>query len=214
MSAANEAAINAFIGASGSGKSSRIKIELAALRPTRLLVWDVKREWSPLGLDSFDSLAGLAKVLFKRKKFALAFHPIRSTKAMREQFSTFCKLADAAGDLVCVNEELADVTLAGWAPEGWSMLTRQGRHSKMVIYGTTQSPASIDKTFLANASRISCGALGSLSDVKTMANMMMVDKARILSLLPMQFINLDKSTREITEGTTDKKIIEGLKRIT
>lgn len=202
------------MGASGSGKSSRIKLEIAAARPQRLLVWDIKREWSPLGLEAFDSMAKLAKALLTRKKFALAFHPIRSTKAMREQFSTFCKLADQAGRMCFVAEELSDVTLSGWAPEGWSMLTRQGRHSEMTIYATSQSPASIDKTFWGNTTRISCGVLGSASDVKTLANVLMIDKAEIVSLLPMQYIDLDKRTRTITRGTTDEKIIRALKRLT
>lgn len=214
MSAANEAAINAMMGASGSGKSSRVKLEIAERKPARLLVWDPKREYSPLGLDAFDSIAELGRAAFKRKRFALAFHPKRTRTAMRDQFSVFCKIADAAGDLTAVCEELADVTLANWAPEGWSMLTRQGRHSRMILYGTSQSPAAIDKTFWGNATRISTGVLGSKSDVATLADVLMVDKREVFDLLPMQWINLDKATREVTRGTTDKNKIVALKRLT
>ena len=183
------------------------------MKPRRLVVWDPKHEWAPLGLRSFDSMIELGRAMLKSKRFAFAFHPIRTTKAMRSQFSTWCKFADEAGDLVCVAEELADVTLPGWAPDGWSMLTRQGRHSAMKIYGTSQSPALVDKTFFGNCSRLSCGALGSMSDVKTMAGVLMVDKTEILTLEAMQFIDLVKSPRILTRGTTDRQKIERLKRI-
>ena len=93
------------------------------------------------------------------------------------------------------------------------MLTRQGRHSAMKIYGTSQSPALVDKTFFGNCSRLSCGALGSMSDVKTMAGVLMVDKTEILTLEAMQFIDLVKSPRILTRGTTDRQKIERLKRI-
>ena len=213
MSAAHGVSIAGFFGSSGSGKSSRIKLELAAAKPRRLVVWDTKHEWAPLGLTSFDSLGAMARAMLKAKRFAFAFHPIRTPKAMRAQFSTWCKIADQAGDLVCVAEELADVTLPGWAPDGWSMLTRQGRHSAMKIYGTSQSPALVDKTFFGNCSRLSCGVLGTLSDVKTMAGVLMIDKAEILALESMHYIDLMKSPRLLTRGVTDIEKIKRLRRI-
>ncbi len=213
MSTDGEARIYAMMGASGSGKSARTKLEIAERKPPRLMIWDPKREYSPMGLDAFDSLSELGRAAFKRKRFALAFHPKRTKSEMRDQFSTFCKIADAAGDLTAVCEELSDVTLPGWAPDGWSMLTRQGRHSRMTLYGNSQSPAAIDKTFWGNTTRICTGVLGTASDVKTLADVLMIDKADIFRLLPMQFINLDKGTREVTRGLTDKNKIAELKRL-
>ena len=61
VSSRNVANIRAVLGASGSGKSSLIKLELLEARPRRLIVWDPKREYGKLGLDhTWVKLAPLA----------------------------------------------------------------------------------------------------------------------------------------------------------
>ena len=45
MSVKNEPSIEAYIGATGSGKGVSIKKRLGALKPRRLLIWDPRNEY-------------------------------------------------------------------------------------------------------------------------------------------------------------------------
>lgn len=200
MSARNQANIGAILGASGSGKSSLIKLELMHERPARLVVWDPKREYGRHA-HSLAKLEELARAM-RRGTWSLAFTPAGSRKAMRAQFDVFCKLANAARDCWCVVDELADVTEPNWAPEGWETLTRQGRHAGVTIRGASQRPADIDKSFYGNASRIAVFRMNAEGDVTRMAEILGVARDDVRNLKPLAFIERDM----LTGKRTPKKI--------
>ncbi len=201
MSSRNVASIAAILGASGSGKSSLLKIETVREKPDRLMVWDPKREYGAFG-DACDTLAELGRRAFAARRFRLIFHPARTRKAMRDQFSTFCRIADHARDVRVIADELADVTEPNWAPEGWEMLTRQGRHAGIAIMGASQRPADVDKSFYGNASRVVAFRLNAEGDVDRMAKILGVPGDQVRALQPLEYFD-----RDMRSGAVVKKIL-------
>jgi len=208
--ARNSVSIGAILGASGSGKSSLMKLELLALDPPRLLVLDPKCEYGPYGSrvpgarsapSSLEDLVVKVAGAGSGGGFKLVFRPMLSRGAMRNQFNVFCQVAERAANCFVVVDELADVTEPGWAPEGWERLTRQGRHAGITIRGASQRPAEVDKSFYGNASRVAVFRMNAPSDVERCANLLGVEKRRIQELAPLEWIERDM----LTGRTEDKK---------
>lgn len=193
-----KASITAVMGASGSGKSLFIKQELARTRPARLIVWDPLGEYAAHG--QVMHLLSHALQAASAKSFAIVFRPVADQRQAQGQFNVLCQIAYAAGNLTFVAEELAFVTSASWAPAGWSALTLKGRHKGLRIYGASQRPASIDKNFFGNASRIRTGRLNFARDITTLADVLAVPRDQIHALKPLEWIDRDMATGKISTG--------------
>lgn len=175
-----------------------MKLELLAVRPARLLVWDPKREYDAFG-QACDKLGELVR-LASRRSFAAIFRPQRSRAAMRKQFNVFCQAAERAGNCWVLVDELADVTEPNWAPEWWEVLSRQGRHAGITIRGASQRPADIDKSFYGNASHLAVFRMNAEGDVDRCAKLLGVPRHQVLELRPLEFI-----TRDMLTGEREKK---------
>lgn len=201
---ANKAQIYCVLGASGSGKTTFAMRELQRTKPRRLLIWDTKGEFAREGYAiEKSSLGEVAKILVEAGKaggFSIAYRPNGDAKAMKRQFNTFCLLAFHRKSLTLVAEELADVTTANHAPEGWRKVTSQGRTEGVTIYGLSQHPASIDKHFFGNASYVRTGRLNYESHVKAVANVMGVTAEQIRAMLPLEWLARDMNNGKITQG--------------
>lgn|SRR5574340_710014 len=199
-----EADITAYIGASGSGKSAAMKQRIAAAKPSRLMVWDPQGEYAPLfRVRPIKAMKDVHAALMRAGTgpALLVFDPAPDPKVMVDQFDAFCTLAYAAGGgMWLLAEELSDVTTAGWAPGGWSMVSRKGRHKGMTVLGATQRPAAVDKHFFGNASRVRCGRLNYDADVRTMGNVLRVPHEDIGNLQPLEYIERDMKTGVTTRG--------------
>lgn len=169
MSVANRAQIEAYIGASGSGKGVSIKRRLSELKPPRLLIWDARAEYGAQA-QGVNDLGELVRHVARAGAgpFRLRYVPGPRVK-LPEAFGIVCRLAFQAGGLLFLAEELSDVTTAGWAPPAWRQITTQGRHRGLHVLGAAQRPSLIDKTFLGNCTLIRCGALGYEADRRAMA---------------------------------------------
>lgn len=169
MSVSNVARIEAYIGASGSGKGVSIKRRLSELRPARLLIWDARAEYGAHA-QAVTDLGELVRHVARAGAgpFKLRYVPGPRVK-LPEAFGIVCRLAFQAGGLVFLAEELSDVTTASHAPPAWRQITTQGRHRGLHVLGAAQRPSLIDKTFLANCTLIRCGALGYEADRRAMA---------------------------------------------
>ncbi len=201
--ARNEAKLDAIFGAQASGKSSLMKIETARSRPARLMIWDPKGEYDAFG-QGVDDLRELVRGTWA-KTFRLVFQPALSRKAMRVQFNVFCKAASQAKRVRLIVDELADVTEPNWAPEGWEIVTRQGRHAGLEIQGASQRPADVDKSFYGNATRIVVFRLNAEGDVDRMAKVLRVPRDQVTELRPLEYLERDMRSGVVTKKNLSAK---------
>ncbi len=184
--------IEAYIGASGSGKGVSINRRLLELKPPRLLIWDPRSEYGKHAQAVNLSAAVRTVAASAGAGFRLrVVHDGRTPPA--DAFGLVCKLAFTAGDLVLLAEELSDVTTASHAPAAWRQCITQGRHQRLHVIGAAQRPALIDKTFLGNCTYIRCFTLRYADDRVAMAKALDVPLVQVSAL-------------ETTEGTSSTTI--------
>lgn len=203
----NQAAFVAVIGSTGSGKSHFVKRVLAE-KPERLMVWDAMREYGHAGKVIKGKTSDLVAALRKagRGSFSLVYQPTKETEAkMRDQFAIFCRAALAVGRVMLVVEELALVTKAGYSPPGWLEVVTGGRHYGLIVVGTSQRPALLDKTFFSNCTMIRVGKLTSAGDKKALSDAIDVPVDMLRELKPRQWLIKNLVTGELTgEGITKR----------
>lgn len=208
--------IEAFIGTSGSGKGIGIVRRVAELKPARLVIWDPRAEYAAQA-GAVRDLPALVEALRRAGKgpARVRYVPGSGVK-LAEAFGLVCDVAFTWGDCVFIAEELSDVTTPGWAPGPWRRCITQGRHRGLHVIGAAQRPTLIDKTFLANCTRVRCCAVGYDSDRRTMARELRVSEAAVDALQAMHdheagrhaldYLERDRSTGALTAG---KITIEG-----
>lgn len=194
------AAIEAYIGASGSGKSRSMRARVQAANPRRMVIWDPMDEYAEIA-PRMGSLVATFQAAAQgyRARYVPAGGPPYKT-----QFSAFCAAAYAlggkVGELWVIVEELADVTGPSYAPGHWARMTRSGRHQGLTILAATQRPATVDKSFLGNASMVRCFRLNWATDVKVMAGLLMVSDRELVALTPGQWVQRDMRTGALQRG--------------
>lgn len=201
----NKAAIVAAIGASGSGKSLWIKQQLRKGRARRLIIWDPQAEYGEFGTVCASRAAMTEAAITAGAKGAaqMVYQPTGALSAYIEQFDFVCQVAYAWGNCTLVADELGDVTKPGWAPDGWSMVIRKGRHMGLTVIGAAQRPAIIDKTFFGLATLVHCGRLNYAADLKVMADVLAIQSAELVELLPLEWIERDMQTGKTRRGRVD-----------
>lgn len=167
----NNTQVIAVMGARGSGKSAWIKKQVRAGSPRRLLVWDPQDEFTAFGRPVTDP-ADLARSVRGAGEgdFRLVFQPGKLMSTYAGKFDLWCEIAYLAGDCCVIVDELGDVTEPSRAPDGWSVLSRKGRHRNVMMFGAAQRPANIDKDFIGNCTLVHCSRLAYETDIKVMAN--------------------------------------------
>lgn len=177
----NKPCIEAYIGATGSGKGVSIKRRLKTLGAKHLLIWDPRDEYGAEA-PSYSDRRSLTLAFHGKKGRIKARYVANDREKLADQFDFVCRLAFDVGNMTFLAEELSDVTQPSWAPPAWRKLLTQGRHKAMVILGAAQRPAMIDKAFLGGCTYIRCFTLRYPQDRKAMADAMDVDRARIDAL--------------------------------
>jgi hypothetical protein len=124
----------------------------------------------------------------------------------KENFAIFCRLAwvwgrHRPGSIVI--DEIADVTTVGKAPAEWGEIARKARAFGTDVIVTTQRPQEADKTAQGNAGLFHCGRMSDADDQAYVAKRLLggVDVGLVRSLLPLQWIERDARTLQITTGT-------------
>lgn len=182
MSVLNKPKIDAYIGASGSGKGVSINRRLKELKPPRLLIWDPRDEYEGHA-KPFSKLADLLKSVRGKSRGAFKARFVPGGAAnLADSFGLLCEVAFAAGDMVFLAEELSDTTTASHAPAAWRRVITQGRHKGLHVIGAAQRPALIDKTFLGNATYIRCFTLRYRDDRLAMSRALDVPESDIATL--------------------------------
>jgi len=208
MDNSNKPSLRLYCGATGSGKGVSLREYMRGLRPARLLVWDPLGEYGDLVTATTSNLGDVARQA-KGKAFKVAYYPGPDARTYDEKFAIICRIAFAAGRLVMLVEELADVTSPTHAPMAWRQCTKKGRHAGLQIVAATQRPADIDKHFLGGCTYIRCFTQRFPADRKAMAGAMSVPVADIEGLHTIEqgnvtvlnWIERDFRTGKTTRGS-------------
>lgn len=206
MDNSNKPNLRLYCGATGSGKGVSVREYLERAKPPRMLVWDPLGEYAKFGKTT-TKLSDLAQGA-KEQKFRLVYLPGPDVKAYEDKFAVFCRIAFAAGNLVMMVEELADLTGPSHAPMPWRQCTKKGRHAGLQIIAATQRPADIDKHFLGGCTYIRAfsqrfpqdrkamsGAMGvPLADLEALETVERADGKTVLNWIERDF-RLGKTTR-------------------
>lgn len=199
----NQANIWAVIGASGTGKGLWIKEQLAALQPSRLVIWDFMDEYSDHARPSatLDAIRRDMILAGKSGPLRVRYTPKGTgEKALRKEFETLCELVYAWGGCVYVAEELSNVTTPGWAPPAWRKMSTSGRHVGVTLIGVTQNPALIDKTYLSNCTLVHVSGLRNNHHREYVAREIDCTVDDIKDLQPFQWIERDHAAGELRKG--------------
>lgn len=211
---ANNADLTAFIGSTGTGKSSGIKENIQKFDGDLILIWSA--------LEDTDDYAGFVRGSVIRSlpelaraaatgKGAYVFWSKKSDrKDLEREFDKFCEIAyksnpgHETGKVLVLAEELADVTKAGSSPMYWRKLATQGRHKGLKIIGATQRPQLVDKTFLNAATEVRCYRLNTANDAKVMADIVHRLPVEIVSLPKFHYFHRYTETAETVAGKQSK----------
>lgn len=191
----------AILGKSGSGKSTIVKRRLAKENPKRLVIWSPDED-----IDNYKNLTGGLVVrtipeliaVIKKPMFKVTFWCSMEDKTRRAQFNYFCELIFAVGNCTALFEELAGVTTPSFAPTAWKVLSTRSRKKGVLLYGTSQRPAQIDKDFLGNTSEIYIGALKYPNDRKACALATMQPLELINQLQPLEWVHVQDDQKPKT----------------
>lgn len=208
MAADLDAAIWGVMAASGTGKGVWIKDQLRQLKPARLIIWDFKREYqefAPLVPSLKAIRAGMLKA-GGEGAYRAAYRPQSfGDKAMRAEFEALCSLVQAWEHCTFLVEELSNVTMPGWAPPAWRMMSTGGRHEGIHLIGVSQNPASIDKQFLSNCTLIHVGPLHEHAHRNAVEKSLDVEPGDLSDLVKFQWVEKDRNTGEFTTGVVRLK---------
>lgn len=208
MDNSNKPSLRLYCGATGSGKGVSVREHLGQAKPSRMLVWDPLGEYSSFAKKTTGNLGEVAK-LAQAKTFSIVYLPGPDVRTYDDKFSMFCRIAFAAGNLLLMVEELADVTKPAFAPMAWRQCTKKGRHAGLQIVAATQRPADIDKHFLGGCTYIRCFTQRFPADRKAMSGAMSVPVADIEALHTVEdgdvtvlnWIERDFRTGKTTRGS-------------
>lgn len=213
MAADADARIVGVIGASGQGKGVWLKGVVIDEAPTRVVVWDFMDEYGDTlaklagkrrAVPSMSSLEAVRQAMVKAGEGPLMVRYVprgAGNKALQREFEGLCELVYAWGDCTFVAEELANVTTPSWAPAAWRKMTTSGRHRLVRIYGVTQSPALVDKSFLGNCTLVHCCALREHAHRVAVARAMDIPDSKIATLVKFEFIEKDFETGQVTRAS-------------
>lgn len=148
----------------------------------------------------YTSAAELVAALSGAKEFRAVFAADSDVKRRAQQFDLVCRLAMATGNLDFIAEELRFVTTPSRAPLGWAQVTLTGRHKGLRVIGSSQRPASIDKDFLGNCTKVHVGRLVYPEDVRAVSKATGITEADIGALKPLDWLEKDTTTGKITRG--------------
>ncbi|AJQ92240.1 type IV secretory system conjugative DNA transfer family protein [Gynuella sunshinyii] len=140
--------IRGYFGATGSGKTYRIKKDLGSA--PRVLVYDIKGTFGPSnGFEAFTDRGAFLNAVRSSNQARYSFHDPSC-----HYFDWFCELArhqaDARRMTEIVIDELGPVSTPGKAQGHWHWLISIGRTYGIKIKAGAQRPSEIDKTLMGN----------------------------------------------------------------
>lgn len=187
-------------GASRSGKTAWTARQVKPAK--RVFAWDPEAQWC--------ELPGWRKVTTRKDMLAATEKPGPQRVAyvaggsLQAEFDFWAGCVMYAGRYVepleAVAEELADVTSPAKAPGNWGILIRRGLKRGITIRCISQRWSEADKTAVGNASDFVVFRQSSGDDVRYLSRKTRIDESEINGLVPLQYVQMDALTGQITRG--------------
>lgn len=172
-----------------------MQMKLARLAPARCLIWDPKREFAGTVTTLKDLPARIAAA--KGGAFRLVYRPDNAAgpDVQKARFDFLCSNAIAAGNLVLVVDELADVTDTNprLVPRHWRLVLKEQRHYGLRILAASQRPQHLNKDLWDFATVIRSGRLNYTPSRTEIANVLGVKFSEVQELNGCQWIERDSS---------------------
>lgn len=191
-----------IVGAPGAGKSSQIIFERAARRAPREVIFDIEGEASGVIVHRLAELKA-ALVAARKGPCSLVYRPGTDDPVLlRLRFGVCCELAFAAGNLLFIVDEVADVDSPNphEVVPAWATLLRRGRKRGLAVIAGTQRPADVNKKLWSFATRLRVGRLLYGEDRRLLASALNVEVSEVAALIDMQWIERDVLTGATTRG--------------
>ena len=187
-------------GASRCGKTEYVKREVR--KAARVIAWDCEDQFSRLpGWVRVTTRAGLSEYAKSKASFKVAYV---AGGALAAEFNFWALCVFFAGrhvaPLVCVAEELADVTTPSKAPGNWGILLRRGLKRGITIYAISQRWSEADKTAVGNASEFVLFRQSSLDDVRYLSKKTGLPVDVLSGLKPLQYVKYSPITGRSVRG--------------
>jgi hypothetical protein len=175
----------------------------------RVVVWDPQGDWLKFGYELVSSRAELLARLIATANGEPARLSFRGARSKGHYFfSWWCehvfRWARIAPATIVV-EELAWVSHAGKAPDGWLEVITGALKFGVNVVSITQRPTEADKTSLSQSLVVYCFQVERADEQKYLAKELGVDVADVAGLEPLDFIRKDRRTRELTRGRLELK---------
>lgn len=193
----NVARIVVHVGATGSGKSAKMHEELRADAPASLFAWDIKGEWAkklgiPLVTD-WEVAARVLEAMKRGRRLRVAFMPpLLDEDARASMFRRLCGhyLGDEARGVPPIKnaallvEEASLVLVPGGGNEKlWLALVNiKARENNVSLYVIAQRPTFLDKSSLANVTKLRAFKLGYAPDMRTLASCLRVSEEVVAAI--------------------------------
>lgn len=186
-------------GASRCGKTTLTAREVR--RAGRIMAWDPEAQWCELpGWVKVTSRTDLLAWAQKKGRYKVAFV---AGGDLKDGFDFWAGCVMYAGryfgPLVCIAEELADVTTPNKAPGNWGILLRRGLKRGIDIYAISQRWAEADKTAIGNATEYWCFSMGG-DDIEYMSRKTRIPVDDLEGLRKFEFIKIDRVSKEMRRG--------------
>jgi len=202
------ARVEAFMGSTGSGKTTRMVARLRKKKRNRTIIWSPKEAIDNYAalypgsvvLNTASAVLDVLRAAGAKGSFHIVYVPRLNRKIDQEQFNAVCKMAKAARNLTFIVDELHTVTLPSWSPDGWSELTMMGRGYGIEIFGLSQRPASVDKDFFGNLSSLNTGRLAFPDDCKVIAKALNLPLLEVQGLTGYKWIERNIHTGQMARG--------------
>lgn len=216
MNEVKNARIVVHIGATGSGKSAAMELELKSEPlPERFFAWDIKGEWSKkLGipiLTDWEMAARCLEAMKRGARLRVAFMPPLLDEAARgRMFTRLCahfvgdpgKGVPPIANAGLLVEEASLVLKPGGGNEKlWLTLVNiQAREHGIALFVVAQRPTFIDKSSLANVTKLRVFKLGYGPDMDTLADVLRVPGEAVAAIRKLEYIERDTEAGEVRPG--------------
>jgi hypothetical protein len=191
-----------IVGAPGAGKSSQIIFERAERRAAREVIFDIEGEAAGRIVRSCAEVK-VALIAAGKGPCQIVYRPGTDDPVLlRARFGVCCQLVFAAGNILYIVDEVADVDSPNphEVVPAWAKLLRRGRKRDLAVIAGTQRPADVNKKLWSFATRLRVGRLLYGEDRRLLASALNVDVSEVAALIDTQWIERSVLTGETTRG--------------